>query len=120
MTVIVSSHILDELAKVADSFGIINDGLLIDEFTAEQLEERCGMYVLLKTGDVEQTKKVLTDNGISSFEVLEGGEVKVNGKIEDTSKLNAMLVGAGVAVYELATVQTTLEQYYLNRTGGNV
>ena len=38
MTVIVSSHILDELAKVANSFGIINEGKLIDEFTLEELE----------------------------------------------------------------------------------
>ena len=120
MTVIVSSHILDELAKVADAFGIINDGKLIDEFTSAQLEERCGMHVLLKTGDAKMTKKVLSDSGIHSYELLENGSFKISGDVGDTSKLIAALVGAGVAVYELATVQTTLEQYYLNRTGGNV
>ena len=120
LTVIVSSHILDELAKVADSFGIISNGRLIDEFTKEELNQRCGTHILLKTGDTETTQKVLSDNGIHSYEVLENGSFRINEDIDDTSKLIAALVGAGVAVYELAAVQSTLEQYYLNRTGGNV
>jgi ABC-2 type transport system ATP-binding protein len=120
MTVIVSSHILDELAKVADSFGIINDGKLIDEFTSEELENRCGKYVLIKTGDVKKAEKVLSANGIAAYDVLENGDIRINTAVRDTSKLNASLVGAGVPVYELATVQSTLEQYYLNRTGGKV
>jgi hypothetical protein len=61
---------------------------------------------------------VLADNGLEKYEVLNNGDIKVNSAIEDTSKLIAALVGAGVAVYELASVQGTLEQYYLNRTGG--
>ncbi len=120
MTVIVSSHILDELAKVADSFGIINNGKLIDEFTSEELENRCGKYVLIKTGDVKKAEKVLSANGIAAYDVLENGDIRINTAVRDTSKLNASLVGAGVPVYELATVQSTLEQYYLNRTGGKV
>jgi ABC-2 type transport system ATP-binding protein len=120
MTVIVSSHILDELAKVADAFGIINDGKLIDEFTAEELESRCSKYTVLKTGELEKTEKVLADNGVNKYEVLNNGEIRINEEIEDTSKLIAALVGAGVPVYELASTQGTLEQYYLNRTGGNV
>ena len=120
MTVIVSSHILDELAKVADAFGIINDGKLIDEFTSQELNLRCGKYVLLKTGNLEKTRKVLADQGITEYDVLENGDIRVSKEIEDTSKLIATLVGKGVAVYELATVQSTLEQYYLNRTGGKV
>ena len=120
MTVIVSSHILDELAKVADSFGIINDGKLIDEFTSRELELRCGKYILLKTGDVEKSRKVLSDIGIGSYDVLENGDIKINEEVNDTSKLIAALVNASVPVYELSLVQSTLEQYYLNRTGGNV
>ena len=118
MTVIVSSHILDELAKVADSFGIINNGRLIDEFTSEELEMRCGKYVLLKSGDAEKSQKVLSDNGISSYFVMENGDIRINDDTIDTSKLVVDLVGAGVPVYEIAKVQSTLEQYYLNRTGG--
>jgi ABC-2 type transport system ATP-binding protein len=120
MTVIVSSHILEELEKVADSFGIINDGKLMDEFTSDELEARCSKYILLKTGDVEKSKKVLADIGINTYEVLENGDIKIKEEVGDTSKLIEGLVKGGIAVYELATVQGTLEQYYLERTGGKV
>ena len=120
MTVIVSSHILEELEKVADSFGIINEGKLIDEFTAKELETRCSKYIILKSGDVDGACKVLADNGVSNYSVLENGDIKISEMIEDTSKVIAALVGAGIAVYEFAMIQGTLEQYYLNRTGGNV
>ena len=120
MTVIVSSHILEELEKVADSFGIINDGKLMDEFTSEELEKRCSKYTLLRTGNAEKSKKVLADRGISEYEILENGDFKINEAIDDTSKLIEGLVKDGIAVYELATIQGTLEQYYLERTGGKV
>lgn len=120
ITVIVSSHILEELEKVADSFGIINDGKLIDEFTSAELEERCGRYIMLKVGNVDESLKVLADNGIDKCEVTEDGIIKIFGEIGDTSKLIALLVGVGISVYELASIQGTLEQYYLDSTGGNV
>ena len=120
MTVIVSSHILDELAKVADAFGIISDGKLIDEFTSEELDKRCGTYLLLKTGNTEKTKAVLSKNGIKDYEVLENGKIKITQAVDNTSKLNRALIESGVDVYELALAQTTLEQYFLTRTGGNV
>jgi hypothetical protein len=63
---------------------------------------------------------VLADNGVKSYNALANGNIKINEEIADTSKLIASLVGEGVAVYELSSVQSTLEQYYLNRTGGNV
>ena len=118
MTVIVSSHILEELAKVADSFGIINDGKLIDEFSSSELEMRCQKHIVLKTGDIEKTKKLLSDNGICAYSVSENGDIKIDEEVEDTSKLVAALVGADIPVYELAVMQTTLEQYFLNCIGG--
>lgn len=119
MTVIVSSHILEELEKVADSFGIINNGKLIDEFTSAELEERCSRYIMLKVGNVDESLKVLADNGVDKCEVTEEGIIRITEEVGDTSKLIASLVGAGVSVYELASIQGTLEQYYLNSTGGN-
>ena len=98
MTVIVSSQILDELAKVADAFGIINDGKLIDEFTARELEMRCKKHIVLKTGDLEKSRKVLAEHGVCSYDVLENGDIRINEEISDTSKLIAALVGADIAV----------------------
>lgn len=120
LTIIVSSHILDELVKVADSFAIINGGKLLDEFTSEELARRCSTYVLLKTSSSEQTQKILTEMQITDFEVVDDANIKISSKVEDSSKVIEKLVNSNIAVYEFAFKQMTLEEYYLNSTGRNV
>ena len=119
LTIIVSSHILEELVKVADSFAIINDGKLLEEFSAEELARRCSSYIILKTSSSEKTQQILSDMEISGVEVLDDKNVKITSSIDDTSKVIEKLVNSDVAVYELAFKQMTLEEYYLKSTGGN-
>lgn len=119
LTIIVSSHILDELVKVADSFAIINDGKLLDEFSVEELAKRCSKCVYLKTSSNEKAKKVLDELNISEYEVFNEQTIKITSDVEDSSKIIEKLVKDDVAVYELAFKQMTLEEYYLNSTGRN-
>lgn len=119
MTVIVSSHILDELVKVADSFAIINNGKLLDEFSAEELVERCSKYMLLKTSNSEKTAKILAEMGIEECVIINEQSLKITSDVEDSSKIVEKLVGDGIRVYEIAYKQMTLEEYYLDRTGRN-
>ena len=119
MTVIVSSHILDELVKVADSFAIINGGRLLDEFSAEELVERCSKYVFLRTSDSAKTKKVLSSMGIDGCTIVNEQSIRITSDVEDSSKVVEKLVGNGIGVYELSFKQMTLEEYYLDRTGRN-
>lgn len=119
LTIIVSSHILEELVKVADSFAIINNGKLIDEFSSEELAKRCSSYVLIKTSSSEKTQKVLSDMQINDYEIIDEEKIKIISDIEDSSKIIENLVKSGIRVYELAFKQMTLEDYYLNSTGRN-
>ncbi len=120
LTIIISSHILDELVKVADSFAIINGGRLLDEFTAEDLIQRCSTYGYVRTSDIEKTKNILKDFNITECEVMEENTLKISSEIEDSSKIIEQLVKSGVSVYEFAFKKMTLEEYYLNSTGRNV
>ena len=120
MTVIVSSHILDELVKVADSFAIINGGKLLDEFTIDELIQRCSNYIYLKTASSEKAHEVLNGMNIEKFEVVDEQTLKIPSDGVDSSKIIENLVKSDVAVYELAYKQMTLEEYYLNSTGRNV
>lgn len=120
MTVIVSSHILDELVKVADSFGIINDGKLIDEFSTEELNKRCTKHLLLRTCDQEKAITVLKNMNLNDFELVDDDLIKILSAVEDSSQLVCNLVNQGVRVYELSLKQVTLEEYYLTRTGRTV
>ncbi|MBQ9592762.1 MAG: hypothetical protein IJR36_02665, partial [Lachnospiraceae bacterium] len=67
ITIMISSHILDELSKVADAYGIIHEGTLLDEFSAEELHERCGKSLVLRTDNTAETLQVLEDY-LDSFE----------------------------------------------------
>lgn len=118
MTVIVSSHILAELAIVADSFGIIHEGKLLDEFTAQQLNERCSKYTRIQVSDTEKASAVLKKLNIEKFDVNEN-IIKVYSEIEDTSEVIQALVYDNLKVYELSVVPSSLEEYYLANTGGS-
>lgn len=115
MTVIVSSHILEELAKVADAFGIINEGKLVDEFTSDELNQRCNKYILLRVSDNDKAVELLKKMNLTSYEVAEQG-IRIYSEVEDTSEVIKALVCDNVKVYELSIAQSTLEEYYLDNT----
>lgn len=118
ITIIISSHILDELAKIADSFGIIHEGKLIDEMTIEQLEERCSEFVTLRTANNAKAGEILTQLGIVRYEQIDDATIKIAESIERTEEIVEHLVKANVGVKEIFINHFTLEEYYLNLTGG--
>lgn len=119
ITILISSHILDELSKIADSYGIIHEGKLIDELTAEQLNERCGEFVVLKTDDINKTANVLMNMNITDYEQVNNETIKIHKLNTETAEIVKNLVSAGINVSEIYYNRLTLEEYYLNLTGGN-
>lgn len=116
MTILISSHILDELARVADRFGIINRGELVAELTKEELRENCSSRIRLQVDNGEKTEKLIKDYGIEKYEIKENGEIEIAQEVENTAKLNRYLMENGVEVAELAIIQGDLESYYLSLT----
>ena len=117
ITIMISSHILDELGKLADSYGIINNGELIDEFTNEELVQRCGKYVTIQTDDNKRAVSVITSMGIQNVK-LAGNIIRIEDNLERTAEINKKLVNSGLAVSEIHINNISLEDYYLNLTGG--
>lgn len=118
ITVIVSSHILDELHKVADSFGIIHDGCLVDELTSEELNFRCGEYTIVRADDNDALRACLSELGFNDTTVADSGEVYISDKVDEPATLLRQLIEKGIAVSEFTLKQSTLEEYYLRKTGG--
>lgn len=118
ITIMISSHILDELGKLADSYGIIHEGQLIDEFTTEDLKERCGQYVKIKTDDNDRAISEIKKMGYRASIDSENA-IRVENAIHDTIAINKQLVSNGIGVTELYIKNISLEDYYLSVTGGN-
>ncbi len=118
ITIMVSSHILDELSKVADAYGIINEGTLLDEFSAEELHLRSGQYVAIRTGDNPAAAEALKGIGIEKISVEHDGSLRVEEQMENTSAMAKAIVNAGISLEEIYLRTLSLEDYYLGVTGG--
>ncbi len=118
ITIMVSSHILDELSKVADAYGVIHEGTLLDEFTAEQLHERCGQSLVLRTDDAAATLRILENMGLTGAVSQPDGSLRLSRGMDRTREIARAVVGAGIGLEEIYLRTMTLEEYYLGMTGG--
>ncbi len=119
ITIMISSHILDELGKIADTYGIIHEGRLIDEFSNDDLSERCGQYVKIKADDNNKAAAVIEKLGYENVYVDNNGYLHIDTATENTVEINKQLVESGVGVKEIFIKQISLEDYYFSVTGGD-
>ena len=114
----ISSHILDELGKLADSYGIIHEGLLLDQFTSDELHKRCGQFVSVRTGDNNRAVDVLRKGGFENVEIDHDNNIRVNERLDDSDVIAKLIVNANIPLKELFVNNISLEDYYLSVTGG--
>ncbi|MBR3057783.1 MAG: ATP-binding cassette domain-containing protein [Clostridiales bacterium] len=117
ISIIISSHILDELSKIADRYGIIHQGKLIDETTNAELESRCKSYAVFKTSDVEKTKQVLASLGISDY-TFTGDHFEIRERVDEMGAISMALAKSDVQTLEMRKEGQSLEEYYFQLTGG--
>ncbi|MGL4451797.1 MAG: ABC transporter ATP-binding protein [Sarcina sp.] len=122
VTVIISSHILSELSKLATNYGIINEGQVIEEFDNETLLKRCSnsIKLIVELEDVEKTIKILHQNiGSNKFSRENLDCFKI---FEDISSvyLNNLLVANEIKVRELSYDTQEVEEYFVEKISGGV
>ncbi|MEF2884086.1 MAG: ATP-binding cassette domain-containing protein, partial [Ruminococcus sp.] len=118
ITIMISSHILDELGKLADSYGIIHEGELLDEFSTDDLADRCGSYVAVQTSDNHRAVEKLRQAGYPQAVIAEAGKIRIDDALQSTAEINRMLVKSNIDVHEIYIKNISLEDYYLSVTGG--
>lgn len=118
MTIMISSHILEELHKIADTFGIINKGKLIQELSREELENKCKDYVEIKVDDTSKACPIIDNMNIVNYQVIDNNTICLYEMLDRIEEINIALVKADVSVKSLNVVQEKLENYFLNLVGG--
>ena len=111
-TVVISSHILGELEKIATHYGIIRGGKMIKEMTAEELEASCRTYVALQAKDMRRVKALLSQK-YSRVEEDEGGYVRVY-DAKTPEEIVTYLYKNDILVTEIKTDKIGLEEYYID------
>ena len=118
ITIMISSHILDELAKVADAYGVIHEGTLLDEFSAEELHQRCGQSLILRTDNFAGTMQLLENMNIHGAVHEPDGGIRITEGMERKKEVASAIVHAGIGLEEMYLRTMSLEEYYLGMTGG--
>ena len=109
-TVLISSHILGELEKIATHYGIIRQGRMIMELSAEEMDSRAQVFVSLKTADMQGACAALREK---YADVREEGEYLRVYDIDDTEAIVKYLIENGHVVSEIRKNKIGLEEYYI-------
>ncbi len=112
VTIVISSHILGELEKIATHYGIIRGGRMIAQMTADELEADCRTYIALQCKDMSHAKFVLEEQ-YSRVEEDEAGYLRVYDKAA-TEDVVTHLYNNGIIVTEIRTDKISLEEYYID------
>ncbi len=117
ITFLISSHILDELSKIATHYGFIDKGKVIKEITKEQLEEACKKRLIFKV-DTDIGLCAALDETKLEYKLTSQLEGELYGEIT-ISALSDILKSHGVTLLKVSESDETLESYYINLLGGD-
>jgi ABC-2 type transport system ATP-binding protein len=119
ITFMISSHILSELSLIATRYGIINDGRLIKELTAEELREQCRRCLSVKVDDTAKAAVVLEKSlNTAEFKVVGNGEIRLYDYFDNTAEVSYQLNANGVRVSGLSEIGDNLEDYFVSLVEG--
>ena len=118
ITILISSHILDELSKVATQYGIIHEGRLLEEESKEELFSKCCERLELRTNDIAKTLEVLNMMGFSKLEVKDDA-INIYERLNEGGAITVALARENIQTNEIAVKTEALEDYYFQLTGGS-
>ncbi|GGB46121.1 ATP-binding cassette domain-containing protein [Virgibacillus dakarensis] len=119
ITILISSHILGELSKIATRYGVIHNGDLVDEFTKRELETRCRQYLRVQVDHIEKATFVLENKlQITDYEVMDEETLHIYELLDRSGDICLAFAQDGVKVTTIESKGDDLESYFLNLMGG--
>lgn len=117
ITFLISSHLLDELGKIATDFGMMDEGVLVEEISAEELKDKCRAFLKIKTDDSQKAVDALRAWDPAIAVETSGDEVHITSEVADPSEIVLTLVNSGVRVYEMRNESIEFEDFFIERLG---
>lgn len=117
ITVLISSHILDELSRLATHYGFIDGGRMVKEMSAKELEAHCRKCVHIEVSDTKALSRVLDGMNIE-YSITDSFHADIYAEIPVTELVTA-LAKESCAVNNLTERDESLESFYMNLVGGD-
>lgn len=117
ITIMVSSHILSEIESIADTIGVINHGMMINEIGMKEIEKMSLAYIELTVANPKKAAYVLSEKlGLSNFKIIENNKIRIYDQHISTQELSKAMALNDVEVTALGKQSETLEDYFLKMT----
>ncbi len=116
ITFLISSHILDELSRLATHYGFIDGGHMVKEMSAKELDAACRKCIRVQVSDIRALIRVLDEMGLE-YSVLSDTMADIFARV-NVSKLTHALSLQGCIVISMTEREESLESYYINLIGG--
>lgn len=116
ITILISSHILDELSKLATHYGFIDNGHIVKEMRADELEADCRKCIRMEVSNTKALARVLDEMRID-YKIITGETADVYAKV-NISQLTAALAKENCEVISIQERAESLESYYVSLVGG--
>ena len=117
VTFVISSHLLEELSKMVTRYGIINNGCLVEEIDANEMENRGMHQIVITTSDAMKSADMIASVIPAQDIVVDGNKLVINGHLEESARFNKLLVENGIWVSSLELKSEGIEQYYMSLVG---
>ena len=118
-TILISSHILSEIALLADDIGIIDKGVLLEEETLAELEAKSSRHIRFTVSDTAQAARILEHTFREyHFTVLDDYRLQLGNMDLSVGRIVTAFVANGLEVSEAAAFEESLESYFKRVTGG--
>uniref|UniRef100_UPI004056339D ABC transporter ATP-binding protein n=1 Tax=Agathobacter sp. TaxID=2021311 RepID=UPI004056339D len=114
MTILISSHILGELSKIATDYGIIHNGSLLQELSHEELMKRCSERIEIVLPNPKEAIPVLDRMKFTNYQVMDKEHIYIYERLNESAAVNQELVKAGVMVQSISITNEELENYFLH------
>lgn len=119
VTIVISSHLLSELSKLANSYGILEGGKLVKEMRGSDLEELCRPYIKVVVGDLKVALNVVVENyHAHDFEILPYNTLALYDLSKDIPQVVKMFSDANVPILNVTQCQGDLESTFISLMGG--
>lgn len=113
ISVLISSHILSELEKIASCYGFISRGRILEEISADELQNRCRKSIDVKVDDLTKGEAAIKELKIDDYKVSSNGEIKIYNNVEINDLLLAF-ASKGIKILSIKSNDESVEEYYLN------
>ena len=119
ITILISSHILEELYQTADHYIIISHGAILETLTQKELNEKCKKHIAIKVDDTSLATTILEDElHTKNYQVMPDRTIRLYDYLDDIKSVSVALSRNNLIITGISLSGDSLEDYFIRRIGG--